>query len=128
VSSHRFVTAVLAAGCVALGCAAAAVTAAGAASADPTEDPVPTAADTKFTEAFNQLGIPVAPDQNIPALGRQVCDIMTSGLKGQINPVPAVRGTVSTLESNGLTKPQAVTLLRMSVATYCPQYGRYIGR
>lgn len=119
---HRFVAA------LAAGCAVAVVGVGAPAHAVPTEDRVHTVADTQFIEAVDGLGLQVAPGQDIPALGHQVCGMMTAGLQTSINPVPVVRGTVRTLQANGLTKPQAVGLMRASVAHYCPHYGRYIGR
>ena len=95
---------------------------AGTASAD-AETP-----DEKFTEAVTSMGIEVAPDTDLPAVGNQVCGMFKSGVVGNVNPVPAVRGVVRTLSDSGLSRDQAVGLMRASVAIYCPQYGRFIGR
>lgn len=119
--AHRFAAALAAGCCAVLGAAAVA-------HAVPVEERVLTVTDTGFIDAFNGLGIQTTPDLDIPGLGHQVCDMMTAGLKTSINPVPVVRGTVSTLQSNGLTKPQAIGLMRASVTYYCPLYARYIGR
>ena len=85
-------------------------------------------ADERFTEAVTALGIEIAPDTDLPAVGNQVCDMLKSGVVGNVNPVPAVRGVVSTLADSGMSRDQAVGLLRASVGIYCPQYGRFIGR
>ena len=85
-------------------------------------------ADERFTEAVTSLGIDIAPDTDLPAVGNQVCDMVKTGVVGNVNPVPAVRGVVSTLSDSGMSRDQAVGLLRASVGIYCPQYGRCIGR
>lgn len=124
--SHRFAAAVLTAGCLLAGGFAA-----GPAHADDGDAPAeaaPTAADVKFTESVVALGIPTKPDDDIPAVGHKVCEMMTTGLAGQINPIPAVRGTLRTLQNSGLSKTQAAGLLQASVATYCPEYGRFLPR
>ena len=85
-------------------------------------------ADERFTDAVSALEIKVAPDTDLPAVGHKVCDMLTSAVVGNVNPVPAVRGVVRTLSDSGLSRDQAVGLMRASVAIYCPQYGRFIGR
>lgn len=85
-------------------------------------------ADERFTEAVTTLGIDVAPDTDLPAVGNQVCEMLTSAVVGNVNPVPAVRGVVSTLADSGMSRDQAVGLMRASVGVYCPQYVRYSGR
>ena len=52
----------------------------------------------------------------------------TSGLAGNINPVPTVRGVVNTLENAGFSRGQAGGLMKAAVAVYCPQHGAVIGR
>jgi Protein of unknown function (DUF732) len=84
--------------------------------------------DKKFTDEVAALGIPFAPDEDLPAIGHGVCDMLNGGLAGNPNPVPVVRGVVQKLEISGMTKEQAVGLMRVSVAVYCPQHGRYMGR
>ncbi len=84
--------------------------------------------DEVFTEAVGTLGIEIAPDTDLPEVGAQVCAMLKSGVVGNVNPVPAVRGVVRTLADNGMNRDQAVGLMRASVAVYCPQYGRFIGR
>jgi hypothetical protein len=84
--------------------------------------------DELFTEALIQLGIPMGPDDEAPAIGKRVCEMLTGGLTGNPNPVPVVRGVVTTLSSKGISREQAVGLTRVSVAAYCPQYARLIGR
>lgn len=54
--------------------------------------------------------------------------MLTAGLVGNPNPVPAVRGVVTTLAGNGMSKEQAVGLMRASSAVYCPQFARFMGR
>ena len=69
-----------------------------------------------------------APPEELPAVGHHVCDMLTAGLVGNPNPVPAVRGVVTTLAGNGMSKEQAVGLMRASSAVYCPQFARFMGR
>ena len=85
--------------------------------------------DEKFVDAVNSLGIETAatPDE-LPAVGQRVCDMLTTGLVGNPNPVPAVRGVVTTLSGNGMSREQAVGLMRASSAIYCPQFARFMGR
>lgn len=84
--------------------------------------------DERFTEAVTSLGIEVAPDTDLPEAGRQVCDMLTAGIVGNVNPVPAVRGVVTTLTNSGLSREQAVGMMRVSVAAYCPQHARFVSR
>lgn len=85
--------------------------------------------DEQFVSAMTKMGIPFAPDEDLPAVGHKVCDMLTAGLTGNPNPVPAVRGVVQTLESNTeLTKQQAVGVMQASTYIYCPQWARLIGR
>jgi hypothetical protein len=84
--------------------------------------------DELFTEALVKIGIPLGPEDEAPAIGKRVCEMLTNGLTGNPNPVPVVRGVVTTLASKGITKDQAVSLTRVSVSAYCPQYARLIGR
>ncbi|MCH9702075.1 MAG: DUF732 domain-containing protein [Actinomycetia bacterium] len=94
--------------------------------ADPSD--VPNTRDERFTEAVDSLGIDVAPDTDLPAVGQQVCGMMTKGVVGNVNPVPAVRGVVTTLANSGMEREQAVGLMQASVAIYCPQLARFAGR
>jgi len=84
--------------------------------------------DDVFVEEISKLDINFAPDEDLPALGHTVCDTMTAGLAASPNPVPIVRGVIQRLENNGMTKPQAVGVVRASVAVYCPQHARFLGR
>ena len=85
--------------------------------------------DERFTAAVSALGIPLAPNTDVPAVGHHVCDMLTSALQSNaVNPVPAVRGVVTTLESMGMKREQAGGLLKASVVIYCPQHARFIGR
>ncbi|GJF15515.1 hypothetical protein NGTWS1803_00430 [Mycolicibacterium cyprinidarum] len=85
-------------------------------------------ADERFTDAVSALEIKVAPDTDLPAVGHKVCDMLTSAVVGNVNPVPAVRGVVSTLASNGMNRDQAVGLMRVSAGIYCPKFVRFTGR
>ncbi len=85
--------------------------------------------DEQFANAIVELGIPHSPDEDLSVVGHRVCDMLTAGLTGNPNPIPAVRGVVQTLESNGnMTKQQAVGLMQASTYIYCPQWARVIGR
>lgn len=84
--------------------------------------------DELFTAKLIELGIPLGPEDEAPAIGKKVCEMLTGGLTGNPNPVPVVRGVVTTLSNNGISKEQAVGLTQLSVAAYCPQYGRLVGR
>ena len=85
--------------------------------------------DERFVNAVDTLGIETAATaEELPAVGHHVCDMLTAGLVGNPNPVPAVRGVVTTLAGNGMSKEQAVGLMRASSAVYCPQFARFMGR
>lgn len=84
--------------------------------------------DEQFGAAVTALGIPTTPDTDVPALGHQICDLLTTNLAGAVNPVPAVRGVVTTLQSKGLTRAKAGGLLKAAVLSYCPEHASYIGR
>ncbi len=78
---------------------------------------------------MNSLGISTqaTPDE-LPAVGHRVCDMLTAGVVGSANPVPAVRGVVNTLAGNGMSREQAIGLMRASSYIYCPQFARFMGR
>lgn len=84
--------------------------------------------DEAFTKAVTEMGITLAPDIEAPAIGHRVCEMLTGGLTGNPNPVPVVRGVITTLASDGISKEQAGSLTKVSVAAYCPQYSRLVGR
>jgi hypothetical protein len=85
--------------------------------------------DEWFTQAVGKLGIQFAANTDLPTVGKQVCDMLDSSLKANsVNPVPAVRGVVTTLTSRGLDRAQAGGLLKASVQAYCPQNARFVGR
>ncbi len=85
--------------------------------------------DEQFEEAVSSLGINAGPETDIPAMGRAVCDAMTQPKLAQNpNPVPVVRGIVSTLQNSNLSREQAVRFMQASVIVYCPQFGRFMGR
>lgn len=85
-------------------------------------------ADQRFADAVAQLDIPIAPDQDLPAIGHKVCDMLNSGLAGAVNPVPVVRGVRNTLMESGITRAQAGGLLHAAVAVYCPENSSFVGR
>ena len=85
-------------------------------------------ADERFEDAVSSLGITAGPDIDLPAMGQNVCTMLTEGLASNVNPVPVVRGVVTSLQSSNLTREQAVGFMRASVAVYCPNYMRSIGR
>src|SRR6476469_10770557 len=76
----------------------------------------------RFADIVNQLQIPTSADYDLPAVGHRICDTLTSGLASNVNPVPTVRGVVSMLQANGLSRRQAAALMKASVAIYCPQH------
>lgn len=85
--------------------------------------------DERFEEAVSSLGINAGPETDIPAMGRAVCDAMTQQKLAQNpNPVPVVRGIISTLQNSNLSREQAVRFMQTSVIVYCPQFGRFMGR
>ncbi|BBX18527.1 hypothetical protein CRI77_08270 [Mycolicibacterium duvalii] len=84
--------------------------------------------DQRFADAVKALGIDTSRIPDVPAVGKQVCDLLTSGLAGNPNPVPVVRGVRSTVQNSGLDRDKATGLMRVSVAAYCPQYARLVGR
>jgi hypothetical protein len=84
--------------------------------------------DERFEEAVSSLGINAGPETDIPAMGHSVCDAMTQQLAQNPNPVPIVRGIVSTLQNSNLSREQAIGFMQVSVIAYCPQFGRFIGR
>ena len=85
-------------------------------------------ADERFEDAVSSLGITAGPDIDIPAMGQNVCTMLTEGLASNVNPVPVVRGVVTSLQSSNLTREQAVGFMQASVAVYCPNHMRSVGR
>lgn len=84
--------------------------------------------DEQFTQVVEALGIPVSGPEAAVKLGNNICTLLTENGAAGPNPVPVVRGVVSTLTNNGLEKGQAVTVMRAAVTLYCPEYGALIGR
>jgi hypothetical protein len=84
--------------------------------------------DQRFIDEVAALEIPFGPDEDLPKIGKSVCEMLTGGLAGNPNPVPVVRGVVNRLENGGMNKQQAVGLMRTSVSVYCPQHARFMGR
>ena len=89
---------------------------------------VATPQDDQFTKVVTALGIPVSGPEQAVKLGNDICVLLTRGGAAGPNPVPVVRGVVSTLTNQGLEKGQAVTAMCAAVTLYCPQYGHLIGR
>lgn len=114
---NRRIARILASASAAIGIGAAGIVGVGPASAD--------TADEQFADAVAELGISVPADVDVTAVGRGICDSLTAG---QANPAPVVRGVVSRLQGTGLDRGQAVGMMRASVAFYCPQYSRIVGR
>ena len=83
--------------------------------------------DEAFEQAVASLGIQTDPGTDLPAVGHQVCAMLTTGVAGNPNPVPAVRGVVTTLANYGMTRAQAAGLMKASVVIYCPEFGRLVG-
>lgn len=85
-------------------------------------------ADERFVDMVSELGVKAASESEITELGQRVCTTLTEGLAGNVNPVPVVRGVVTSLQSSNLTRQQAVGFMQASVAVYCPNHARLIGR
>jgi hypothetical protein len=85
-------------------------------------------AGASAAHADTALGIQTSPNADLPLVGHQVCDMLTTAVTGNPNPVPAVRGVVQTLQTNNMTREQAVGLMKVAVVIYCPQNARYTGR
>ena len=84
--------------------------------------------DQQFIDQVNALGIPVGPNDDVPLMGQQICEMLTGGLTGNPNPVPVVMGVRNALASNGVSRQQASGLMRAAVDVYCPQHSRFMGR
>ena len=84
--------------------------------------------DTQFANVLSELSIPYDSPEQAATLGLHVCTLLTENGAAGPNPVPVVRGVVTTLTNGGLEKGQAVTIMRASVAIYCPQFGSVTGR
>jgi hypothetical protein len=84
--------------------------------------------DDQFTQVVEALGIPVNGPEQAIKLGNDICALLTQNGAAGPNPVPAVRGVVTTLTKSGLEKGQAVPVLRAAVSLYCPEYGSIVGR
>ena len=84
--------------------------------------------DQRFADAVKALGLPAGPDVDLPAVGHRICEMITTGRASNINPVPTVRGVVTTLQNTGMSRGQAIGLMRASVAVYCQQHASVVGR
>jgi Protein of unknown function (DUF732) len=84
--------------------------------------------DQRFADAVAALGIPVGPNEDLPLVGQRVCEMLTGGLTGNANPVPVVRGVANQLANSGMSREQAVGLMRAAVGVYCPEHTRFMGR
>ncbi|MDF2712978.1 MAG: hypothetical protein K0R62_8630 [Nonomuraea muscovyensis] len=85
-----------------------------------------TPADDQFVKVVDALGIPVNGPEQAVKLGGDICTLLTQNGASGPNPVPVVRGVVTTLTNNGLEKGQAVSVMRAAVSLYCPQYGTIV--
>ncbi len=81
--------------------------------------------DDAFIGIVKQLNIPVSSPDEAIQVGRGICKAMDDG---RIEPVPTIRGVISSLMSKGLDKGQSVGLLRGAVSVYCPQYTALVAR
>jgi hypothetical protein len=84
--------------------------------------------DDQFATILTKLSIPYDSPEQAGTLGNHVCNLLIDNGAAGPNPVPVVRGTVTSLVNGGLEKGQAVTVMRASVAIYCPQFGSIVGR
>jgi hypothetical protein len=94
----------------------------GAASAGATPE------DDAFANAVTQLGIPPEPGVSLPDVGNSICNMLDTGLKSSVDPVPVVRGVVRQLQNGGLSRAQAGGLLRAATGAYCPEHAALLGR
>lgn len=84
--------------------------------------------DEQFANILTQLDIPHENPEQAALLGNHICRLLAENGAGGPNPVPVVRGVVTTLTNGGLQKGQAVQVMRASAAVYCPQFGSVMGR
>ncbi|MET0702927.1 MAG: DUF732 domain-containing protein [Mycobacterium sp.] len=94
----------------------------GAASAGATPE------DDQFAAAVAELGIPAEPGVSLPDVGHSICNMLTTGLQGAVNPVPVIRGVVSHVQAGGLSRAQAGSLVRAATVAYCPEHAALLGR
>ena len=85
-------------------------------------------ADEQFEKAVNSIGITAGDETDLPALGKNVCNTLTTEMAKNPNPPPVVRGIVASLQNSNLSREQAVGFMQASVVIYCPQFARFIGR
>ncbi len=85
-------------------------------------------ADEQFEKAVSSIGITAGDETDLPALGKNVCNTMTTEMARNPNPPPVVRGIVASLQNSNLSHEQAVGFMQASVIIFCPQFGRFIGR
>ncbi|AQA02405.1 hypothetical protein BVC93_08110 [Mycobacterium sp. MS1601] len=86
------------------------------------------AQDEQFANILTQLDIPHESPEQAATLGNHICRLLAENGAAGPNPVPVVRGVVTTLTNGGLEKGQAVQVMRASAAIYCPQFGSVMGR
>lgn len=84
-----------------------------------------TPADEKYLDLVAQLEIPVASDEAAINIGNEICTMLDAG---RIEPHRTVRGVLSRLMSQGLSKGQAANLMWGATGTYCPQFSNIVGR
>jgi hypothetical protein len=114
----RLTTRAAATAIAAAACGSALVLGTGTATATPQDD--------QFTKIVSALNIPVESPEKAVKLGNDICTLLTQNGAAGPNPVPVVRGVVTTLTNNGLEKGQAVSVMRAAVSLYCPQYGTIV--
>ncbi len=83
------------------------------------------AQDQQFLSVVTQLNVPVNSDGDAIAIGHEICNAVDAG---KIQPASTVRGVMSRLQGQGLSKGQAANLVWGAVAAYCPQYNSIVGR
>ena len=86
------------------------------------------AQDEQYANILTQLNVPHESPEQAALLGNHVCRLLADNGAAGPNPVPVVRGVVTSLTNGGLEKGQAVTVMRSAVAIYCPQFGSVMGR
>ena len=83
-----------------------------------------TAADDAFLSALKTLNIPIASDEAAIGIGHNVCTTVDAG---KIEPARTLRGMLSTLQGQGLSKSQAANLVWAAVRSYCPENTALVG-
>lgn len=85
--------------------------------------------DEAYIKAVDSLGIEFAEGSDLVAMGHGLCDNLSSSMtSGFRNPVTSVRNVLTALESGGMSTSQAVAVMQVSVAYYCPEYRAFMPR